>query len=136
MKATITAKGHPNVSATHKNTIEITREDFLTPRGDCIIGIGADKACSDLSKKFLLPLRKGKKIRIALECNGKKDVVTARGSPLLELTDNKSLVIRKSSFTCPRTLCIHADKAAADLDRKLLEELKKGGRLKTTLEII
>jgi hypothetical protein len=39
----INAVGHPNVLATHEKTIEITKEDFLTPTGDCIIGINADK---------------------------------------------------------------------------------------------
>jgi len=135
MEVQINSQGHSNVLATHKNTIEITKEDFLTQKGDCILGISSDKALSDLPDQFKELLKLGKKIRITLECNGFKDVITGRGNPLLTFLDQKSLVIRKSDYTDDRTLCIQADKAAADLDRKLIEELKQGGRLTATLEI-
>ncbi len=34
--------GHPNIKATHVKTLEITKDDGLSERGDCIIGIKAD----------------------------------------------------------------------------------------------
>ncbi|HIP75502.1 MAG TPA: DUF371 domain-containing protein, partial [Thermococcus paralvinellae] len=43
MREIIHCYGHENIKATHKSTLEITKEDFLTPRGDCIICIKADK---------------------------------------------------------------------------------------------
>ena len=36
---------------------------------------------------------------------------------------NADIVIRKSDFICCRTLMIHADKAACDLDRDLINDL-------------
>ena len=38
----VIARGHPNIRATHKTTLEVTKEKELSPRGDCIIGICAD----------------------------------------------------------------------------------------------
>jgi uncharacterized protein len=132
----IIALGHKNILSTHKTTTELTKEDFLTHTGDCIIGVNADKACVDLPEKYKELLKLGRKVRLTLECNGFKDVITARGDPRLTLESRVSLVIRKSDFVCGRTLCVRADKAAADLDRGLIEELKKGGRLTATLEVL
>jgi uncharacterized protein len=129
------ARGHPNILATHRSTIEITKESSLTLRGDCIIGISSNKSCSDLPTSLKQALLQGKKLTITIECNGERDKITAYGDPGLTLSDPVSMVIRKSSFTCPRTLAVRADKAAANLNRKLIEELKKGGHLKAALSI-
>ncbi|KUO85763.1 MAG: hypothetical protein AT709_05205 [Caldivirga sp. MG_3] len=43
------ARGHVNVMATHRNTLEITRDDYVTKRGDCIVACCADKAALDLN---------------------------------------------------------------------------------------
>ncbi|MEM3095074.1 MAG: DUF371 domain-containing protein, partial [Nitrososphaera sp.] len=40
--------GHPNVQSLHGKTVEITKDEHLTLRGDCIIGVRASKACADL----------------------------------------------------------------------------------------
>jgi len=131
----IRAFGHPNILATHRTTIEITKERPLTQEGDCIIGVGADKGLADLDEGFKELLKLGRKIVITLECNGFKEVVRARGDPRLTFESQTSMIIRKSDYACGRTLCVHADKAAADLDRRLVEELKKGGLLTATLEV-
>ena len=34
--------GHENILATHKNTLEFTKDDFVTKTGDCIVGISSD----------------------------------------------------------------------------------------------
>jgi len=133
MNLKIHSKGHPNVSAKHKTTIEVTKEDFLTPTGDCIIGINSDTCVSDLPKGFKELLKQGKKLTITLESNGVKDTITAYGDPRLTLTNKKSLVIRRGDYVCDRTLCVRADKAAANLDRKLINELKEGRDLLVTL---
>ena len=48
----LTAYGHPNVTATHRTTFEITKEDELSLAGSCIIAVGADKGALDLSRRF------------------------------------------------------------------------------------
>lgn len=116
--------GHNLVSGEHNTTVEITKEGFLTKNGDCIIGINANKSCFDLDKKTKDYLKSGKKVLFEIEVNGKKDRINAFGSEDLILTNKTSIVIRKSSYIDDRTIAIKADKAACDIRRDIIEELK------------
>lgn len=117
--------GHANMQATHKTTLEFTRDMHLSKRGDCIVAVAADKALSDLTAKFKENLRKPHaKIIITIEADGTTEKVYAEGSPQLILTHPTDMVIRKSGYVCSRTLAVHADKAACDLSRDLVEKLK------------
>lgn len=129
------ARGHKNVKATHRATIEFTRDEDLTPRGDCIVAVGAEKALKDLPDAFKEALRAGSRVEVGIECNGRKDAIRAFGSPRLTLKGARCMIIRKSGFACDRTLCVNADKAAADLNRELVEELRDGHSCKITLHI-
>lgn len=136
MREVVHAKGHGNVSARHKTTLEVTREDYLTPKGDCIIGIEADKAMPQLSDEFRDSLRNtDARLKITISCGGESDVVTARGHPDLILTHPTDLVVRKSGFICPRTLAVNADKGACDLDRSLVARISEGLPVEVCLEI-
>jgi len=136
MNLKIVSSGHLNLSATHKTTLEWTTEDFLNKTGHCIVGIKADKSFADLPKQFKELLKQGKELKITLECGGFKDVVTGYGDPRLTFIDPHCMIIRKSDYVCGRTLAVCADKAAADLNRNLIEEMKKGGQLTATLKIL
>ena len=46
---TVAARGHEHVAATHASTFEVTTDDWLTPAGDCIVGVEADRAPPDLT---------------------------------------------------------------------------------------
>jgi hypothetical protein len=118
----ITAYGHPNILGTHSTTIEVTTEDDLTKRGDCIIGVRASHSLSDM-RDLLFPL-KGSHIKVVFTVDTEREEVTGFIHPSLEFTDTKALILRKSSFLCPRTLLIQADKAAVDLNRQLIEKMK------------
>ena len=123
----VRARGHPNVRATHPTTLEITRETHLTPRGDCIVAVGADKGARDLSKAFKEAARReGALIRITIEVpsRGLREVIMARGHPGLTFEHPTDMVVRKSDYVCGRTVAIRADKAAKDLSRELVEALK------------
>lgn len=122
----ITACGHENILATHPTTLEITREDHLTKRGDCIIGVGASHALADL-QDALIPL-KGREVTLILSVDDLRDTVTGYLHPDLKFTDDKVIIVRKSAFLCPRTLLIHADKAARDINRDLVEKMKDPSR--------
>ena len=52
MKIEIPFRGHKNILSLHEKTLEITKEPDLTINGDCIVGINADLACSDLPENF------------------------------------------------------------------------------------
>lgn len=121
----VLASGHENILATHKTTLEITKESQLSKRGDCIIAVAATKALADLSPEFKESLLKEKaKITITIEAGETSETVNAAGSPRLILTHPKNIVVRKSNYICARTLAIRADKAACELSRNLAEKLK------------
>jgi hypothetical protein len=123
----VTAYGHQNIQGTHPTTIEVTTEDHLTKRGDCIIGVRASHSLSDL-RETLYPL-KGSHIKVTFSIEGEKgykeqDEVIGFVHPSLKFTDTRAIIIRKSSFLCPRTLLIQANKGAVTLNRQLLEKMK------------
>ncbi len=59
-----------------------------------------------------------------MEVDGIVEEVVGKGYPSLSFTDPRDLVVRKSMFTCGRTLAILSNKAAAGLSRRLIELMK------------
>jgi hypothetical protein len=122
---TVVARGHENILAIHKTTLEITKEVRVSKRGDCIIGVSADKGLADLRGDFRFLLRhKTAKLTMSIEAGGVSETVNALGSPQLTLTHAVDLVVRKSGYICSRTLAVRADKAACDLSSSLVDALK------------
>ena len=111
--------------ATHSMTFEITTHSNLTKRGDCIIAVKASRSLLDLSSDFKR-LCKNERTRIALEieAGGISESIVGRGSPALRLDHPSEIVARKSTYISDRTLMIQANKAAFDLSRDLVRELK------------
>lgn len=125
VKEEIIAYGHPKISASHKTTFEITKAEEMKEEADCIIGVKANKACKDLSKEMKDALKEGKKVEIKIIASGIEDTVIAYGSPALKLNNPEDIVVRKSDFIDSRTLAILSNKAAYDLKKELVENLKK-----------
>lgn len=118
--------GHRFITSRHGTTFEITKAEELTPKGDCVIGVRADKACVDLDERLKSLLRtEGCRVEFEFLVGGERFFVHAYGSPRLTLIDPKDIVVRKSSFICGRTLAIRADKAAADFPRSMISKLKE-----------
>jgi hypothetical protein len=137
MRIVFYGKGHPNISAKHKTTLEFTKAKTLSKRGNCIVVIKCEKACKDLPEEFKTLLRKGKKLHIIIECEGLRDELIAQGHEKLELSSEEDIVIRKSDFIDARTLAIRANKAACDLRRELVEKLKNNNtKVKIIMEIL
>ncbi|WP_202320475.1 DUF371 domain-containing protein [Archaeoglobus neptunius] len=122
----IFARGHENIRATHRTTFEITRDRNLSPRGDCIIAVNADSSVADIPDGLRDLLKRGLKfqIEISLPDYGLYEIVEGYGDERLLLTHPTDIVVRKSSYICPRTLLISANKAARDLNREIVELLK------------
>lgn len=119
------ARGHKNVKSTHKTTFEFTKETNLTKNGNCIVAVESTMAASDLPVEFKDAARKeNARITVTIEADELKEVVKANGSPQLEFTHPTDLVVRKSDYTCGRTLAIRADKASIDFSRELVEKLQ------------
>lgn len=117
--------GHPLVSAEHATTIEVTTDERLTSRGDCIIGVRADKGLASLSEAVRRALRSdGSRVRVTIEVSGESFVVNASGDARLPLECTTEMVIRRSEFVCRRTLAVRADAASADIPRRMVEKLR------------
>jgi len=106
----------------------VTTEEVLTPRGDCIIGVGADKGAAGLNERLMRHIRNGGGMLFELRVSGGSFTFEGWGSGSLELSDPTSVVIRRSSFASPRTIAIRSSAAAIDVPRELVEELRKGQR--------
>ena len=121
MQYKFNAYGHPNVIATHKTTLEFTKDSELTLNGDCIVGVKADFKLDDL-KEFIKKTKNNKKITITISINKIKEKINAEINP--NFNSNHELVIRKTDFVSERTFAVRADKAACDLDKDLINFLK------------
>ncbi|MEM0217286.1 MAG: DUF371 domain-containing protein [Candidatus Nezhaarchaeales archaeon] len=136
LKETFYAWGHRNIRAMHRTTLEITKEEHMTPRGDCIVAVRSEKSVSDLGQELKQAIRHNNaKITLLLRTLDVEDVITGFGSEKLPLTSKLSLVCRRSDYICPRTLMIKCDKAAIDVNRELINCLRMGNRLQVTIEV-
>ena len=132
----IMARGHPQVTAKHQTTLMITKDREVGSKGDCIIAVLADKGAAGLHEELRSTLKSGAAVNITIEAGGEMEEVRAFGHPLLTLVHSKDLVIRKSRFTCGRTLAVGADKAAMDLSRALVAKLRDPStKVKVTIRI-
>jgi len=130
------AWGHRNIRATHPTTLEITRDAELTSRGDCIVAVRAEKGALDLKDSLKKLIRtENSKITLELKAGELSFKVQGLGSSKLTLTHPTDLVVRKSSFTCPRTLMVKADKSAADIPRSIIKILRLGRRVLVRIRV-
>ena len=136
MRFEIQFSGHENIRSNHKKTIEITKEDELSLRGDCIIGVNASSSCFDIPSSLKEKLQDPKsKVRFSIKVAEHEFVVEGRGHKDLTLTHTKDIVIRKSDFISPRTLAVKCDKASDLLPKKMVD-LLQNPKTKGTFTII
>ncbi|MDS0281174.1 DUF371 domain-containing protein [Haloarcula onubensis] len=132
----ISARGHDNVTAEHASTLEVTSDDFLTPAGDCILGIEADTVPADVDEGFVTACQSADAtITATLEADGHRAVVEGSGHPDLSFENERGHVIRTSDYVDDRTVMVGADAAAGDVDRDLVAALADGADLTLTLSV-
>ena len=125
MNLTFHATGHPAVLSTHPSTIEITKEEDLTAKGDCIVAVNSTIGPVDLPKELRAAISTtATKIRVVLSVGQFYVTVTGEGDDRLDLSHPTDFVIRRSGFISDRTLMIHADKAAIDIPREMVRLLR------------
>lgn len=121
----VTFYGHPNVQSLHGKTVEITKEEHLTLRGDCIIGVRASKACTDLDEALRRRLASSDSVvRIEIMVGSESFVINGRGDERFTLQNPHDIVIRKTSFVCPRTMSVRCDRASSDVPRNMVRMLQ------------
>jgi len=124
------AWGHLNVRATHKTTLEITKDDFLTTHGDCILAVKSEMGLIDM--KGEMEKARGKIIRVMLKAEEEEDCVEGFVHPHLTFTSKTTIIFRKSNFISERTAAIHCNKAAYEVKRNLVLKMRNPS---TRLEI-
>lgn len=129
-------KGHNNVTSLHKSTFEITKDTEIGPTADCIIGVGMDQSMLDFPDDFKSRIANSNtQITVILDSENGHDEIVGWGHEDLTLTHPTDIVIRKSDYVCSRTLMIKADKAAKDIDRDLICDLKNGKMMEVTIKL-
>ena len=116
------AYGHKNILATHQTTLEFTKDKDLTLKGDCIVGVNSDFDLNEIKRI----LKNHKKIKILIKVDELVEEVNCDINPGFD--DGHEIVVRKTDFLSGRTLGIHADKAAINLSRKMVEMMKQDGK--------
>ena len=105
MKIEIPFKGHENILSLHKKTIEITKDAKLTVNGDCIVGTNSSLACVDLPEKFKKKIQNpDTTIVFTIVADDYSFSIHGKGSEKLTLKHPNDIVLRKSAFTCSRTI--------------------------------
>ena len=132
---TFKTKGHKNITSKHKTTLEFTTDKNITPQGDCIIGTNSETTLKKLPTNIKNKIQTDNtKITITLKTENNQDTIHGEGSSKLTLDHPTDMVCRKSNYTCNRTLIINADKAAKDINRKLIKELQNNKELTITIQ--
>ncbi|PSP83711.1 DUF371 domain-containing protein [Halobacteriales archaeon QS_6_64_34] len=132
----IEAAGHENVTAEHASTLEVTSDDFLTPAGDCVLGVEADTVPADLDDDFVAACQSADAtITATLDVDGSRAVIEGTGHPDLSFENDRSHVLRTSDYVDDRTVMVGADAAAGDIDRDLVAALADGADLTLTLTV-
>jgi hypothetical protein len=124
MQEEVTFKGHPNVRCLHKTTLEITTQPNLTLKGDCILGVGASKGCSQLHPSIKKNLCKDDFIKIQLVVEPYVIEIVGKTSTNLLLSHPHDIVIRKSNYIDTRTLIIQSNMSCADLPHGMVHLLQ------------
>jgi hypothetical protein len=117
-------RGHKNILGTHRNSIELTKEPDVTKKGNCIIGVMASKACADLHPSLRNWISSGKWLEFEVRIGDHSFTFRGRGSPELNLLDDKEIVLRRSDFASPRTAAINCSHSAREIPRDLIKALQ------------
>ncbi|WP_336025478.1 DUF371 domain-containing protein [Halobellus salinisoli] len=137
----VRARGHENVTARHGSTLEVTSDDWLTPAGDCILAVEADRVPADFDDAFVEACRDPEAtITVTLTATTEsgetyEETITGRGDPELSFENERSHVGRTSDYVDDRTVLVGGSAAAGDLDRDLVDALADGADLRFELVV-
>jgi hypothetical protein len=125
---TFYAKGSKKITARHKTTLEITKDDVKTARGDCIVATSSSIGLAELPENVKRELgNDGTKVMLTIEAGGACECIQGSGNSGLTFDNTNEMVVRKSGYVCGRTLMVNADKASVDLKPELIKALKNQG---------
>ncbi|MFL2521474.1 MAG: DUF371 domain-containing protein [Halobacteriales archaeon] len=133
----LVAYGNPNVTANHSSTLEITTDSYLTPSGDCIVGISSNRSPATFSNDFITACQtKNAKITVKLSVGRYEQYISGRGHPDLTFKSTNSAVIRTSGYVDDRTIMINSDTAAKNLNRNIISLLQNESKIHLRLTVL
>ncbi|KAB1192068.1 DUF371 domain-containing protein [Haloferax sp. MBLA0076] len=140
MDEVIRAHGHEHVRAEHASTFEVTSDDWLTPAGDCILAIEADRTPADFADEFVDACQSHDatiSVTVAVDTGEQtyEQTVRGRGHPDLTFDGDRSIVFRTSDYVDDRTGMVGADHAADGFDDELVAALASGADLTLTIRV-
>lgn len=109
-RVAIRASGHPHLRATH-HTLEVTRDEAVTSRATCVVGVGASAFPPELHL-----LRGPVRITVAAGPGGRQ---TGQAVINPDHQVDRRVVVRRSDWSDPDTLAIRSEITAVDLDPAL-----------------
>ncbi len=124
MREEILAYGHPNITAKHRTTMQVTKDEEITLRADCIIGVRASKSVAEISPELRRHLLEGGEISVSLMTGDMEFSFRAWGDHGLKLKHGSDAVVRRSAYIDDRTLAIRSTAAAKDLPRSMIRTLR------------
>lgn len=111
--------GHHNVTSRHNTTLEFTKDQEITPRGDCIIGVKSDFDTKKI-KEFIAD-----KNKIVLRFYyGELCIEKLEFIPNKDFSNENEIVIRKTEFISNRTLGLRCNKSSYQLEPQLINLMK------------
>ena len=108
--------GHHAISATHAKSLEVVREREIGPRASCIVGVAA------AVDEYALAMLRGR-VELTIQAGGQTDTVRGRVNPAFRPGD--PLIVRRAPAIARDAVIVDADRAASDLDRGLVDELRR-----------
>jgi hypothetical protein len=130
---TVHAEGHEHVTGNHASTLEVTSDDWLTPAGDCIIAVEADRVPREFEDEFVDACRNADAtITATITVNEYEQTITGHGHSDLTFDSDRSMVLRTSEYVDDRTVMVGADTAAEGIDRDIITALAGGKELAIT----
>ncbi len=115
------AFGHRNIRASHKNTLEFTKDKEVNVSGDCILGVNSDFD-ADSIKKFLNEAKSAEKMKCRIEACGISDEFEFEINP--KFNGSHEIVFRLGEFASERTLGVRASKSAGMIKREIAEAMR------------
>ncbi|MEF8778992.1 MAG: DUF371 domain-containing protein [Natronomonas sp.] len=136
MRQRVHASGHENVRAEHTSTFELTSDDWLTPAGDCILGIEAAPVPAAFDDQFVEACQSASaRITATIRVGNREQTIEGQGHPELRFESDRSMVGRTSEYIDDRTVMIEADTPAAGIDREIVAALADGESLECVFEV-
>jgi hypothetical protein len=136
MRQRVHATGHENITAEHTSTFEFTSDDWLTPAGDCILGIEAAPVPAAFDDRFVEACQsESATITATIRVGSHEQTIEGRGHPELRFESDRSMVGRTSEYVDDRTVMVGADTPAAGIDRGIVAALADGESLECVFEV-